>query len=372
MSVIAAALSEARRATRSPSIVGAAASSSDILHLSAVGDAAPDAMFRLFSMTKLVGVITALMLVEDGVIGLDQLAGEIIPEFDALPVLDGFDGEEPILRSQRSRVRVRDLACHMSGCVYGEWSAPIARYMRQVGLRGVDDGSVAGLSKLPLAFDPGTGWGYGTSIDWLGLLCQRVAGERLESLIPRRLFAPLGMSDTLFALDDERRARLVPSYRVVDGAFAPFAMDPDPAPETYAMGSALYGTAADYLRLLQMLLRGGEGVLRPESVEMLFQPRTGDLPAEAMRSTNPKASADVDLFPGLRQQFGFGGLALGEDAPGRRLAGSVSWAGMLNTHFWVDRAADRAGVLLMQHLPFADELAMDALDRFERAVYVEA
>lgn len=369
MNAVAAAMGEAQRATGSPGLVGGVASASDILHLSVAGDATPDAMHRLFSMTKLVGVITALILVEDGLISQDQPVGDIIPEFDALQVLDGFQGDQPVLRPQRRRAVMRDLACHMSGCVYGEWSAPMARYMRHAGLRGLDDGSLAGLSRLPLAFDPGAGWGYGTSIDWLGLMCQRAAGERLESLITRRIFAPLGMADTLFALDDARRARLVPSYRVDDGVFAPFAMDPDPAPETYAMGSALYGTAGDYLRLLQMLLRGGEGVLQPDSVDLLFQPQTGDLPASAMKSTNPKASADVNLFPGLRQQFGFGGLILAEDAPGRRRAGAMSWAGMLNTHFWVDRAADRAGVLLMQHLPFADDLAMDALRRFERAVY---
>lgn len=369
MNRVAAAVETALAATPLPGVVVMAADAEWVLHVSAHGAYRPDTMFRIFSMTKLVGVLTALKAVEEGAFAWEDAVGGLLPEFDDLPVLDGFEGGAPRLRPQRRRATFADLAAHTSGAAYAEWRQPLADYARHVGEIRFDDHSLEGLKGLPLAFDPGAGWGYGTGIDWLCLAVQRATGERLERYVPDRLFAPLGLTNLCFEADAAQRARLAPGMRLRDGALKPLERSFPPAPEFYGMGSALFGDAADYIRLLRMILRGGEGVLSAESVASLFVPRTG--PLAPMKSASPGATADVDLFPGQPLRFARGGLLTEVDAPGRRRAGSIGWAGMWNTHFWLDPAAGLAGVVMMQHLPFCEPHALAVYDAFERAVYAE-
>ena len=340
-------------------------------HLSAHGDAATDSVFRLFSMTKLVGSLAAMMLIDRGAMSAEQPVADFAPEFDDLPVLDGFEDESgaPRLRPQRTQATIGDLMAHRSGCVYGEWNAPMRRWLRHAGVRQIDDSSMAGLTAIPLAFDPGTGWGYGTSIDWLGVAIQRATGERLENWIPREIFAPAAVDELFFDLPESAEGRLVPARIFKDGAFAPLSMQRGGTPEHYPMGAALFGTVPSFLNLLSAILRGD--LLSDAATEAFFANRTPDLIFGAMKSTNPAATADVDFFPGVPKSFAYAGLRVDEDAPGARRAGSVAWAGMQNTHFWIDRESGLAAVLAMQHLPFVDANAMAVYRAAERAVYAE-
>lgn len=364
---VGSALDAAVAAGRTERVVFGATDDRGALHLSAHGDARTDSIFRLFSMTKLVGALGAMMLIDRGALAPDQPVGDFAPEFDALPVLDGFDGDEPRLRPQRSRATIGDLMAHRSGCVYGEWHAPMRRWLRHAGIRQIDDASVAGLSAIPLAFDPGTAWGYGTGVDWLGVVIQRATGERLEDWIPREIFAPCGADDLFFDLTEAQSRRLVPARMFRDGAFAPLAMQRGGKPEHYPMGAALFGTVPAFLNLLAAILRGE--FLSPGAREAFFAGRTADIPFGPMPTANPGASADVDFFPGVPKSFAYAGLRVDADVPGARRAGSVSWAGMQNTHFWIDPASGLAAVLAMQHLPFVDANAMAVYDMAERAVY---
>lgn len=352
-----------------PGAVVMAATGDEVIHASGHGDASTDAMYRIYSMTKLVGVLAALKAAEEGLLSLADPVSRLLPEFADLPVLDGFDGDVPRLRPQRTAATLHHLATHQAGCVYSEWNAPMRAYFRAKGIRGLDDSSLAGLCALPLAFDPGSAWGYGTGIDWLGLAVQRAADEPLDAYVGSRIFAPLGLDNLCFEIDDVRRKRLRPSGHLSPSGMAPLDMNPRENPEHYPMGAALYGDAADYLRLLQMILRGGEAVLTADSVASLFTAQTG--PLTPMLSQSKAATADVDMFPGLPVSFALGGLRVNADAPGRRRAGSVGWAGMLNTHFWVDPTTGVAGVIMMQHLPFAEPNAMSVYAAFERALYAE-
>jgi methyl acetate hydrolase len=139
------------------------------------------------------------------------------------------------------------------------------------------------------------------------------------------------------------------------------------------MGQSLYGTAPDYIRFLRMVLNRGEldgnRLVRPDTMNLLLLDQTSGMSIPPMRSLAPLLTADVDICPGVRKTTTAGFMRIESDIPGMRGAGSLYWAGFLNTHYWVDPANDVAGVFMTQSLPFCDPGAMDTYDAFEREVY---
>ncbi len=375
------ALEQGVRDGLTPGVVAMAATRDGVAYAGAFGqrgaeDAAPmtaDAVFRLFSMTKAIGSLAALKLVEAGSLDLDAAVADILPEFDAVQVLDGFDGDAPRLRAPKSRATVRQLATHTSGAVYEFWSADIARYLRATARPSVLAGTKAALHGYPLAFDPGARWDYGVGIDWLGQVVEAVSGQRIDAFCAEQIFAPLGMADTAFECEGPLRDRLVGAQAATPEGWKPIPLAPPPHPEVYGMGHCLYGTAGDYLRFLRMILNDGalDGarVLKPETLRLMTKNQIGALDMTPMRTAIPQISADVDLFPGARMKHSIGFALTLDDIPAKRRAGSMGWAGVLNTHYWVDPASDVAGVIMMQHLPFVDARALSLYDAFERAVY---
>jgi CubicO group peptidase (beta-lactamase class C family) len=143
--------------------------------------------------------------------------------------------------------------------------------------------------------------------------------------------------------------------------------------EFFPGGGGLYATAIDYLRFLCALMHGGEldgnRILRAETVALMGQNHMGPLNVLPMKSANPQLSHDVDLFPGMTKKWGLTFLINTEPGPAGRRAGSLAWAGLNNTYYWLDPIRNVAGVLMTQILPFADRTVLDTLDAFERAVY---
>jgi len=364
-----------------PGIVAMAADRGGVIHAGAYGQMgldnpapmAVDTLFCIYSMTKAIGTTCAVMLIERGQLELDQPVGDILPAFDELPVLVGFDGDDPVLRPAKKRATIRHLATHTSGCGYQWASRRLARYFEVTGKPIAQSGKKAGLL-APLLFDPGTDWAYGISIDWLGQVVEAVTGQRIDRFCRDELFDPLGMADTVFEVDDDRAPRLASAHqRGRDGTLAVADRSPPSQPEFYGMGHALYSTAPDYLQFLRMLLGGGtlDGtrVLAPETVALMTQNHIGDLAVRKLISQRPGLSKDAELFPGVEKKHGLGFTFVTEDIPAMRRAGSQSWAGILNTHMWFDPKAGIAGVFLTQMLPFFDPPVIDAYGAFERAVY---
>jgi CubicO group peptidase (beta-lactamase class C family) len=227
---------------------------------------------------------------------------------------------------------------------------------------------------LPLAFDPGTEWQYGINIDWAGKLLEAVTGQTLESYMRTHILEPLGMHDTGYLLTDRVRDRLAVSHdRQPDGTLAVAPFDAPQDPTMFLGGGGLYGTASDYMRFLSMLLHGGalDGVriLRPETVAMMGQNHIGDVLVGKLTAALPAMSNDVELYPGMPKKWGLSFLINTQDVPGRRRAGSLAWAGLRNTYFWLDPTTRVAGVIMTQVLPFADQQVLDVFDRFEQGVY---
>lgn len=324
--------------------------------------AGPDTVLRLFSMTKAVGAVAAAILVERGRIGWDDPVGAAIPAFDALPVLD-IDG----LRPQRSRATLAQLLAHTSGAAYEIWHPGIARFNADARLPSPRSGIRAALD-LPLAFDPGGGWAYGTGPDWAGLLIEAVDGRRIDAFVRDEILDPLGMADTVFEVPDRLRASLADLWRRTPEGLGRVDAPPVTRPEFWGMGHALTGTGRDYLRFLRMLLnRGaldGRRILSEPAATALLAPRTG--PLGPMPSCHPAASATVvRLAASTHSLLGVRTAAI----PGRRGAGAQGWAGSSNTHWWLDPVRGRAGLFLTQLRPFWDARVMAALEAFERAVH---
>lgn len=335
--------------------------------------AAPDTVLRIFSMTKAIGATAAMILVDRGQLSLDTPVEEVLPEFADINVLEGWDGDTPRMRAPRVRATVRHLATHTSGLEYDIWNPDVAEWLERTGNPPVLSGLKQGLF-YPMMADPGTRWGYGIGIDWLGRMVEAVSGRRIDAFLRAELFDPLGMADTDVIVRDDMAPRLAQlKVRGPDGAFADFELAPPSSPEVFGMGHCLYSTAPDYMRFLRMLLNrgalGGVRVLSEAAMAQMLENHIGPLRIGRMASANPRASVDVELFPDTPKTHSLGFLRVEEDVPGMRRAGSQGWAGILNTHYWLDPASDLAGVLMTQTLPFCEPRFMEMYRRFERAAY---
>ena len=334
----------------------------------------PDTVFWIASMTKAVTSTAAMQLVEQGKLGLDEPIAEVLPELAAPRVLEGFDaGGAPILRPARRPITLRHLITHTAGFVYPIWHPAIARYAESRGLPEIFSCRDAALM-LPLTFDPGERWEYGINIDWIGKAVERQCGQKLGDYFAEHLFGPIGMKETGFRLTADRRARLAGMHaRGEDGALAPIAFEVEQEPEFQMGGGGLYGTAADYLAFARLFLNdgradSGQQVLRPETVRLMRENAMGELNVRALPAALPY-SHEAEFFPGMVKKWSPGFMISTEAVVGGRAAGSLAWAGLANTYFWIDPARGVAAVILMQFLPFADPKALALLDSFEKAIY---
>src|ERR1700742_3386764 len=365
-----------------PGVVAVAANGSDVIYQGAFGKrdlSKPDAMttdsvFWIASMTKAVTTAAAMQLVEQGKLSLDAPIGKVLPDLAAPQVLEGFDANgEPKLRPARNPSTPRHLMTHTSGFCYEMWSGDMVQYQEKTGTPGVISCKNAAL-KTPIMSDPGTRWEYGTNIDFVGKAVEAASGKRLDAYLRDHMFTPLGMTDTGFKIGDAQRKRLVGMHaRGEDGSAAPIAFELEQDPEFHMGGGGLYGTAADYIKFTQMILNKGRGngnqVLKPETVALMAQNHIGELNMTKLNSAVAFATNDVDLYPDMVKKWGLSFLINTAKTPEGRSPGSLAWAGLANTYYWIDPSRDITGVILMQGLPFADKKCLDAFAGFERGVY---
>ncbi|MGH1477676.1 MAG: serine hydrolase domain-containing protein [Geminicoccales bacterium] len=362
-----------------PFVVAMAGNRAGVTYSGAVGEAADgraageDTVFRIFSMTKSVGSLAAMMAVDRGKLDVDTPVEDILPDFADLQVLDRFDGDKPIMRAPKTKATLRHLATHTSGLEYEFWNADMPRYMEATGHPTILSGTREALN-YPLMTDPGTRWGYGPGIDWLGQVVEKVDGRRIDQYCREEIFEPLGMTSTAFEVSGDMELRLATVYaRGPDGTFGPFDLAPPPEPEVYGMGHALYSTPSDYLRFLRLFLNGGalngQRLLSEEGLRRMLADHMNGLTFEKMVTVVPEVTADCDPFADVRRTHSFGFLRNEDDILGMRAAGSQSWAGVLNTHYWFDPTNDVAAVIMTQSLPFVEPRYMQLYEAYERAVY---
>jgi methyl acetate hydrolase len=335
----------------------------------AAGEAGQNAMFRNASMTKAVATTAALQLVEKGLLSLDATVESILPEFGQLRVLDGFDGDTPRLRPPASKATVRQLMTHTAGLGYFFLNEKLKRYHELTGEPHPLTGLKRSLS-VPLVNDPGTAWEYGTNVDWLGLIVEKLSGQSLGSYLKQHVYGPLGMNDSTFVPSAEQRGRLLRvMQRQADGTLLPSSIDLPPTSEWDAAGHGSYGTVQDYGRFLQAWLNDGAGILEPATVQMALQDHLAPIKLpDAMTPTVPELSNQVPPSP-APQSWGLGFCLTLADQPDMRSSGTADWAGIFNSCYWFDRSKGVGAVLMTQILPFFDMPVVETLIGFETAVY---
>ncbi|KUH95770.1 serine hydrolase domain-containing protein [Mycobacterium sp. IS-3022] len=346
-----------------------------VLYRGAAGDAKSDTMFRNASMTKAVATTAALQLVEQGRVQLDATVASIVPEFGELQVLDGFEGNEPVLRPPKSQATVRQLMTHTAGCGYHFLNEKLFKYCTDYGFPHVLTGIKQSIS-APLVHDPGTVWEYGVSTDWVGMVVEAVSGQTLGDYLAQHVYGPLGMTDSTFAPSDEQRERLLPTLsRAPDGSLAPTTIDLDVEQEWDAGGHGSYGTIADYGRFVRAWLNGGEldgvRILKAETVELALRDHLNGVPLpKKLEPTVPELANPVELLD-VPQGWGLGFHVYLVDLPGMRSAGSADWSGLFNSYYWIDRTAGIGAVIATQLLPFFDGKMVETILGFEAMVYAE-
>ena len=335
---------------------------------------AADTVCWIASMTKAVTTTAALQQVERGRLALDTPIAAVLPELATPQVLEGYSPSgAPLLRPARRPITLRHLLTHTSGFSYNTWNADIDRYMVENDIPGTGSCQLKTLT-TPLVFDPGTAWEYGIGIDWAGRAVEAVTGRRLREVLAEDVLGPLGMVDTGFQLGVAQRARLASMHRrAADGGLTPIAFELPQAPEFDMGGGGLYGTARDYLRFCRMWLNGGSldgvRVLSPAMVAEASRDSIAPLAVRPMVTAQPGRSNDLNLFPEMRKGWGLSFLINEADVAGGRAAGSLAWAGLANTYYWIDPQRGWAGVLTTQVLPFADPRVLDVFAGVERLVY---
>jgi methyl acetate hydrolase len=360
-----------------PAAVGMAATGSKTWYAGAFGkrdsEGPPvmvDSIFAIASMTKAVTTVAAMQLVEQRRVTLDEPVSKYLPKLDKLNVLEGFDAPSgrPILRLAKTPITLKHLLTHTSGLCYDTWDEKMFRFASQT--TGTSDNAVG-----PLMFEPGDRWQYGQGVDWAGRLVETISGMSLEDYFQAKVLGPLEMRDTSYILPPPKFDRMVGRWNRDNGG----ELKPNPRvqpapPKTFNGGGGLYSTAADYVRLMQMILGKGRGVnnaviLQPKTVESMEVNQIGKATAGKMRSYRPNSSSDVDIQPGFTEKWGLGFLINTTAYAGGRAALSLAWAGLYNTFYWIDPKSGICAVLLMQFLPFVDKEAVGLLNDFERVVY---
>ena len=329
-----------------------------------------DSLFRIASMTKAITTAAALQLVEQGKVTLDEPVSKHLPELAKLEILEGFDSAgKPKLRPAKTPIALKHLLTHTSGFAYTTWNPALAQYVKVAG-NAPPPTAVAPL--LPLMFEPGTRWHYGNSVDWAGKLVEKISGLTLEQYFQRNILQPLGMKDTSFLVPPEKFDRLVSSYRrQPDGKLKEDARTQPAPPTAFNGGGGLFSTAADYIRFTQMILRKGRSeakdqIVSSKTVAMMSVSQIGAIPIEPLKSTDPSLTADLDVGPGNKYTYGF---LLNTMPELGRPAGTLMWAGVENSYYWIDPQRPVCAVIMMQFFPFLDPQGSGMLTDFAKAVY---
>ena len=328
-----------------------------------------EAIFRIYSMTKPITSVAAMMLVEEGKLRLSDPVSMYLPELANLQVAtNAADVKEPSevqTRPAKNPIRVMDLLLHTSGFTYGFFKpfpggGPVEQMYLDGGVNDLDITNaelVTRISKLPLKYEPGTTWWYSRSTDVLGRLIEVVSGMTLGEFFDKRIARPLGMVDTSFRVAPNKVARFVEPFDDDKKGLILQYTDPTKPVKFEAGGQGLTATVMDYARFAHMLLnRGtldGTRILGKKTIELMTTNHVG-----------PNIALGPFFLPGQSHGYGLLGAVRTDGArapaPLNPMDGSVGefyWAGYAGTYFWVDPKEELVGVFMMQSvrqlLPFA-------------------
>jgi CubicO group peptidase (beta-lactamase class C family) len=324
-----------------------------------------DTIYRIYSMTKPITSVAAMMLFEEGALRLDHEVFRYIPEFQDSMVLAGGTAEKPELRKPDRPILIRDLFLHTSGITYSflqQGAADAiyrARKIEHPSWKGDLKSFCEAIAQAPLAFSPGDRWNYSNSTDVLGRVVEVASGMSLDEFFRKRIFEPLGMKDTFFSVPEDKIERLMACYSRHPLTGEITQADPggkasaySKAPNVLSGGGGLASTIGDYFTFCKMLGNGGEldgvRILSPKTLEFMTM---NHLPG----NKTLKDMGDKTFSESRMDGSGFGlGWAVTTDVVATTQPGSVgtfSWGGMASTFFWIDPVEDLIAIQMTQLMP---------------------
>ena len=358
-----------------PGVVAVVASENQVIYYKAIGmkDVAAqkpmttDSIFRIASMTKPITSAAIMLLQEQGKLRLDDPVSKYLPEFKDREVIAAFNSADASFTTRKAsgEILIRHLLSHTSGLAYSFSNATVAQLQQKTGKQAED---------LPLLYDPGTKWTYSGSTKVLGRVVENVSGLPLDRFLDDNFFKPLGMMDTSYAVPANKRDRVVTSHTRSNGKLAE---TPNPATvtSTVAGDGGLASTAGDYIRFLQMFLNNGrfqgKTILSKASIQAMTKNQIGNVVVDTQPAASPNLTRPFPVAPSAgRDKFGFGFeiTTSNKENVNLRSPGSYTWAGIYNTHFWVDPERKIAAVLMVQVLPFYDDAIMKLYQDFEETI----
>ena len=324
-----------------------------------------DTIFNMASMTKPVTSVAIMMLVDEGKLKLDDEVAKYLPKYKDPLVISKFNEADATYETRPAKrpITIRHLLTHTSGIGYGFASPMLTKIMEKTKKTEMD---------LPLLFDPGESWAYGASTRVLGNVVEVISGQKIDVFLESRILGPLGMNDTSYLVPTTKYPRVVGvNARGTDGKFVERPMPPT-LPATVQGDGGLYGTASDYGLFLRMLLNNGtlngERILSKKSAKTMLEPNTRTVVVKEQVSANLSLSKNFPVGAG-KDKWGLGFQLAAEKQPDRRTPRSGTWAGIFNTHFFIDPSREIGVVVMMQTLPFYDEASMKVYAGAEEAVY---
>jgi methyl acetate hydrolase len=356
-----------------PGIVVAVVNKDGVLYNEAFGRSrtltsapmAKDTIFNIASMTKPVTSVAIMMLVDEGKLTLDDDVAKYLPKWKSPLVISTFNDADASFETRPAKraITIRHLLTHTSGIGYGFSSPTLTKIMAKTKQTELD---------LPLLFDPGESWAYGASTRVLGHVVEAISGQKIDAFLESRILSPLGMHDTSYLVPTAKYPRVVAvNRRGDDGKFIEQPM-PANLPATVQGDGGLYGTASDYGLFLRMLLnRGtlnGKRILSERAVKTIFENHMGNVVVQPQVSAAPALSRNFPVGAG-KDRWGLGFQLAAEKQANRRSPGAGTWAGIFNTHFFIDPSREVGVIVMMQTLPFYDEASMKVYAGVEEAVY---
>jgi methyl acetate hydrolase len=365
---LTAQMNDAVKKGDAPAIVESVVDRDGVVYLGASG-LPPNSIFNIASMTKPVTSVAIMMLAEQGKLKIDDPVSKYLDGYGKLQVITKFNPADATYetRPAKTAMTIKQLLSNTSGLGYG-FTNPI-EYALTTKTKKTE-------LELPLLDDPGTKFHYSPSTRVLGLVVEKLTGSTLEAFDQEHIFKPLGMADTSYAVAANKQSRLAPQFTRFPGKITPLPKGTVPSTPTapFRGDGGLYSTVEDYSKFVRMLLNGGTAngkkILSESSVKMMGQNAMGSIVLDLQPDADKQRTKPFPLGAG-KDKFGLGFQIAADDpsTKGFRSPGSMSWAGIFNTEFWVDPVKHVGGVHMMQLLPFYDDGAIRALRGFEETVY---
>ena len=326
-------------------------------------------LFRMASMTKPITAYLTLAVLDDNGIDLHDNVGTYLPEINDLKIAYK-EGSEIQYKKNDVPISFHHLLSCTSGHAYEHHDPIVSDLLSKKKIAPMKNGDDAFL-KAPLVFKPGSRWGYGISFGWLGKAIEAITGNCLDENLKKYLCHPLNLEQTSFNPSQSSRENLALVYfkdseEVYSNISSKITLGLNPF---YYGGGGITSTLNDYLKILQFLLKSMKAGKKSSIVPQMFRNQIGNFRISPLKSFNKGLASDYDIYPNIEKSWGYGLLINNQPLKTGRSAYSGSWAGVLNTYFWVDYRNDLAGVFLTQILPCYTPSLLKGFEYFEELSY---